>query len=388
MQLHLIEDYKKLGFSKGLLSLWSGKLILDFGINVFSLYLPIFLYQQYGASINLVILWYLAHSLGYVLLAPLGGRLMNKIGLKTSLIIGTILRLPYFYAFYKFPEDPLLYSILTAVFLVLIRSTFWLPFQTDSAKFSDKKHRGKQFGIIFSVASILSIIAPVIGGFVIEGWSYSVLIIIALIICAVSVIPFFFLPQIKEEVSWSYTETFKYFLHPFNKRMVVAYMSDGAIGCINGLFWPIFMFSLVNEEFKTIGLLTGGILLTGVMLRLFIGGLLDKFQKIKLVRVGTVLSSTAWLFKVAVASVLQIFVASVYHTLAIIVLRTSLDTLVYEKAADRGHYIDEYTLIKEMSIHSGKVISLLVIALLLLFFPIQASFVVAAILALFISLLR
>ncbi|MCD4761220.1 hypothetical protein K8R42_04970, partial [bacterium] len=84
----------------------------------------------------------------------------------------------------------------------------------------------------------------------------------------------------------------------------------------------------------------------------------------------------------------HIFLSSIYHTLAIIVLRTSLDTLVYEKAADRGHYIDEYTLIKEMSISIGRVIALLIIAGLLLFFPLQATFILAAVLALFIILLK
>ena len=42
--MKILEDYKKLGFSKDLLYLYSGKLFLDFGANVFGLFLPIFLY--------------------------------------------------------------------------------------------------------------------------------------------------------------------------------------------------------------------------------------------------------------------------------------------------------------------------------------------------------
>jgi len=387
MRFHLIEDYKKIGFSQGLLSLWFGKLIQEFGLNIFGLFLPIFLYQEFD-NLHAVIAWWISISLGYFFLIPWAARVMNVIGLKASLIIGVLLRAPYLYAFYKLPEDPVKYAILSAFFLIAIRSFFWLPFQTDSAKFSSKKNRGKQFGLIFSVSSFLSIVAPVIGGFVLDKWDFGTLAIISMVVCIISVIPFIFLPPVKEEVSWTYKETFKYFFHPFNRRMVVAYMADGSVTTINGLFWPLFMFSILNEEFKAMGLITGAILLAGVILRLFIGNLLDKIKKNKLVKIGTILNSSAWLIKVAVATALQVFLSSLYHILASIVLRTSIETLVYEKAADRGHYIDEYTLIKEMSIHAGKVISLLVIALLLLFFPLQSAFILAAILAWFVMLLK
>lgn len=387
MHFHLPEDYRNISFSQGLISLWSGKLLLDFGLNIFGLFLPIFLYQQYHNT-DLLIIWYIAVSLGYFLLAPLGGQLMNKIGIRASLLIGVFFRIPYFYAFYKLPDDPIFYAAMAALSLIIVRSTFWLPFHTDSAKFSSRRNRGKQFGVIFSLSSLLAIVAPVIGGFLMDKWDFSLLAVISLIVSLTSIIPFWFLPATKEEVSWSCRETFKYFFHPFNQRMVVAYMSDGAVGVINGVFWPLFIFMALDERYKAVGLLTGGILLAGVVLRLIIGNMLDKFNKLKMVKIGTILNSSAWVIKVAVGSVMQIFLASVYHTLAVIVLRTSLDTLVYDKAADRGHYIDEYTLIKEMALHAGKVLALIIVAALLFIFPLQATFVLAAIAALLVSLLH
>lgn len=387
MHFHLIEDYKKLHWSQGLISLWSGKLLLDFGLNIFGLFLPIIFYQQFG-SYTAVIVWWLAHSLGYVLFVPLSAQWMNKIGIRRCLILGVLFRIPYFYAWYNFADNPVLWAAVAAISLVLLRGFFWLPFQTDSAKFSSKRNRGKQFSLIFSLGSLLAIVAPVIGGFLMDKWGLGILSIVSLAVAITSIIPFWFLPAAKEQVSWKYKETFKYFIHPFNRRMVTAYMSDGAVGIVNGVFWPLFIFSVMNEKFKAVGLITGGILLAGVVLRLMMGGLLDKFQKVKLVKVGTILNSSAWLIKVAVTTAMQVFLASIYHTLALIVLRTSLDTLVYEKAADRGHYIDEYTLIKEMSIHTGKIIILLVIAGLLLIFPLQATFILAAVVAMFITLLK
>jgi MFS transporter, YQGE family, putative transporter len=385
--MSLIKDYKKIGFSKGLISLYSGKLVLEFGINIFALFLPIFLYQQLH-NINYVILYYIIGSLGYFLLLPITAKIIGNIGIKSSLLFSIVIRAVFFYSFYKFTEDPFFYFILSAAAMILVRSFFWLPFHTESAKLSDKKTRGKQLSLIFSIASFLGVIAPVIGGFILEKSSFAVLAVIGFAFSLLSIIPFSKLPPVKEEYSWSYIETFKYFFHSFNRRMVIAYMSDGAIGVIQGLFWPLFIFTILDEKYSAVGLITGAVLLVGVILRLFIGQLLDKFHKTKMVKIGIALNSTAWILKAAVVSAFHVFLASTYHILALIVLRTSLDTLVYEKAADKGHYVDEYTVIKEMSINIGRVISLLIVAGLLFYLPMQISFILAATVVFFISWLK
>lgn len=387
MQFHLVQEYKRLGFSKGLMSLWAGKILLDFGSNIFALFFPILLFKHFH-SYQAVIAYFLINSTAYFLTAPLGAHLMSKIGTRNSLIISNLFRIPYFLALYKFPEAPILYAIIAGISITGMRNTFWLPFQVDSAEFSSKKTRGKQFGVIFSLGSLLSIVAPILGGFIVDSSGYPLLVLTSMVISLLSAIPFYFLPDNKEQVSWTYIETFKYFFNPYNSRMVLAYMADGAVGIINTTFWPLYIFLVMDEQYKAIGLLSGAILLVGILLRLFIGGMLDKFNKVKMVRVGTVLNSTGWIIKVAVISTMQVFFVSLYHTLAMIILRTSLDTLIYEKAADRGHYIDEYTLIKEMSLHLGRVIVLCVAFAVLFVWPLQVTFVLAAVAALFVSLLK
>ena len=385
--MQLIKDFKQVHFAKGLINLYLGKLLLDFGSNIFSLFFPIFLYQQYK-DINLVIFYYIVGSLLYAITLPLGAKLMSKLSIKKSLILSTIFRIPYFAAFYFFPSNPVLFTIIAWLSNLCVRNLFWVPFHTESAKLSDKKNRGKQFSILFSVASVLSIVAPIIAGFVLDRWSFSVAVILGAFFVALSIWPLLALPPSHEEFTWSFTESWCYFFHPFNRRMVVAYMSDGLVGLVNGVFWPLFIFTILDEKYQVMGLLTAGILLAGMILRLFIGNLLDRWKKTKLVKIGAALNASAWILKTAVVSAFHVFLVSAYHALALIILKTSLDTLVYEKSADRGHYIDEYTVIKEMSVHMGRVFGLVGITILLLFLPMQASFVLAGVAALFINLLK
>jgi len=385
--MQLLGQFKKIHFSKGLISLYSGKLLLEFGGKIFGIFFPIFLYQQYK-DINLVVLYFIIGSLGYALTMQMGAKLMTKIGIRASLILSVFFRIPYFAAFYFFPSNPALYTAIALVSTIIIRNLFWVPFHTESAKLSDKKTRGKQLSVIFSAAALLSMAAPLLAGFILERWDFAVIAILAGVLCIISIVPLWFLPPSKEEFSWSFLETWKYFLHPFNRRMVFAYMSDGLVNIINSVFWPLFIFTILDEQYQVMGLLTSGVILVGIVLRLFIGNLLDRWQKYKLVRVGVALNATAWFLKTLVVSGLHVFLVSTYHAFALIILRTSLDTLVYEKAADRGHYIDEYTVIKEISINMGRVIGLAGLIILLLFLPMQASFVVAGAAVLFVNLLR
>ena len=120
--MQLLAQFKQVHFARGLISLYLNKLLLDFGGNIFSLFLPIFLYQQYGGNINWVIFYYLIGHLFYVITLPLGAKLMSKIGIKKSLVLSIFFRIPYFAAFYFFPNDPVLYTLLAIVTITFIRN--------------------------------------------------------------------------------------------------------------------------------------------------------------------------------------------------------------------------------------------------------------------------
>ena len=67
--------------------------------------------------------------------------------------------------------------------------------------------------------------------------------------------------------------------------------------------------------------------------------------------------------------------------------KTPFDALTYEKAADQGHYVDEYTVIHEMAIQYGKVLMLLFVLFLTLFFNIEWTFILAALASLAMNFL-
>ncbi len=62
--------------------------------------------------------------------------------------------------------------------------------------------------------------------------------------------------------------------------------------------------------------------------------------------------------------------------------------MTYEIAADQEHYVDEYTVLREMSIQFGRVFTILLVLFLSLFLSLQWIFILAATAALFFNLLK
>ena len=81
------------------------------------------------------------------------------------------------------------------------------------------------------------------------------------------------------------------------------------------------------------------------------------------------------------------FFIGTYHVFTKIFKDTPFDTLNYEMMADRGHYVDEYTVLKEIAVQMGKILMLIFAILVALNFGLNWTFALAAIASLFINLM-
>ena len=111
------------------------------------------------------------------------------------------------------------------------------------------------------------------------------------------------------------------------------------------------------------------------------------FDKRKMLHWGTALYAIGWLGKIFVLTASQIFIVGAYHVFTKIFKDTPFDTLNYEMMADRGHYVDEYTVLKEIAVQFGKILMLIFAIIVALNFGLNWTFALAAIASLFINIL-
>ncbi len=390
--------YFKGRVSHGFVSIFSSRMVVRIASALLGLFLPIFLYELFHFEIKYVIYYYLIGHLVYGLTVAWGCQYLNKIGLRSSLRISIIWGAGYYVVFYFLSrlnadwfgpgrEKIILFLLISIAVLTLDRLMYWVPLHTDMAKFTSKSNRAKQLSLIEATTVALQALMPILAGWILVRHGYNVLFLIAVIVYLSSLIPLMTLPKTKERFCWSYRQTWKEFFSRKRRRTILAYAGDGAENVVGVMIWPIFIWELLQGNYFEVGALSSLIVVITVVLQLIFGRFVDMNSKKKVLHFGTVFYAFGWLIKIFILTAFQIFIVSTYHSLTKIFTRTPFDALNYERAADQGHYVDEYTVIHEMAVQFGKVLMLIFALVLTNFFNIQWTFVLAALASLMLNFL-
>ena len=169
----------------------------------------------------------------------------------------------------------------------------------------------------------------------------------------------------------------------------MAHIADGSEQSIGLVIWPIFIFELLDGNYLQVGALAAIVTGATIILQLLVGKYTDnKIIREKLLKFGAFLYSIGWLFKIFVATAFHIFIADAYHRFMKIFMRLPFDAFTYESTADNGHFVDELTVLNEMSLHVGKALMLLAVILLSLYFSINMTFILAAVSSILLNFVR
>lgn len=389
---NLTKDFRMIFFSR---------ITINSATQLMGLFLPIFLYQFFDLSLWSVIFYYIAVDLSYALLVVFGCKgIMNRLGIKRSLQLSVFFGAAYYAVFFVINNFVLSGDLLNNIsswwwlvpamlFSLLFRLSHWIPFHTNVAKLTEKTVRASQLSLMEATMMALGAVMPIIAGLVLEYLGYGTLFLAAISIYFISLIPFSLLPPVEEKFVWSWRETWRKFFSKKMRPSVIAYAGDGAESIAGTIIWPIFIWQLLSGDYFQIGAISSVIILVTMILQMLFGGLLDRVSnRRRLLRYGTALYSLGWILKALIDSAFQVFLFSTYHNLSRVFSRTSFDALNYDIAADQGHYVDEYTVVREIAILIGKVIMGIFIVILLPYLSLRYIFLLAALASLAMSLLK
>jgi len=320
----LEKQYFDKPLSQGFVSLYTGRTIMMIGGAFLGLFLPVFLYELFNQNFVAVILYYGIGYFVYGITITFGAKFLNRFGFKKALQVSVILAALFYVIFYLIDSKNLEELIPLTIFIVILFRLFhWLPYHVDFAKFSDKKNRAKQVSFFSATRLALGIFIPLVAGFIVSRFGFSVLFIIAIILYFVSGIPFITIPRTREKFSWTTKQTWQQFFSKKRRKMVLAYMADGAENIVGLVVWPIFIYQLLNGDYFQIGALSTLIIGVTVVLQLFTGKYIDsKISKEKAVHWSSLFYSFGWIIKIFISTAFQIFIVGAYHSITSILLRT------------------------------------------------------------------
>jgi len=368
--------------NNGFLRLFISKqLIHGAATALLGIFVPIFLYETAGQLFWIVGLYYALLSALYVFLLVPGMHVANKIGFSHTLVLGGIFSVILYTIMYFMNPQNMLYLLAPlTIAIVGFRIFHWVPFHVDFTLFTEAGERGRQVSLTFATVAFMGVIGPILAGFIIANAGYPALFGTAVVLLIAATISYAFVPETPTHFDWSLKETWQKLFSPEFRSVVVGEVANGAETAVNLIAWPIFLYVLLSGNVFDIGAVSTVIVAVTIVIQIFAGRYLDRetTSKERTLKVGSTLYALGWILKIFVLSTLHVFVIGLYHNIVKIFTATPYSAIIYDMSSDKGDYVDEFTVVREMATHVGRFACLVTISLLTLFIPIAWTFLLAA----------
>ncbi len=374
---------------KDLFALLTNRLLFRLGFGLVGVFLPIFFYQLFDNSIYTLLGIYIILAAASIPLVPLGAKMLGAFGIRKLLFLAIPFAVVSIAALYYAEGYPVLAVSAYIVSAILYKTLYWVPYHTDLAHLIGHHKVGAHIAIYKNVLQVINALTPLAGGVLIAMFGFSNIFVFAAAVLLATIVPTRYICEIYERYEWGFIETFKHLFAIKNRALLYAYTADGAQSIISAVVWPVFIFELLDGNYMSVGFVTSLTIIVILALNVVVGKFIDKVGDEKMLKYSTILATTGWIVKIFVDSAFQIFITDTYHRLGRAANRMSFDASTYEHAADNGHYVDEFTTLKEIALNIGRVLMLITVALLVYYIGnIRVIFVLAAGATLFMVMLN
>lgn len=232
-----------------------------------------------------------------------------RIGLRRSLIVGTLLMAA------SFPFVAEVHGIGPAIYILVCVTAFadtvyWPSYHAYYAAIGDEDHRGQQLGLREAISAVLGIVAPIAAGWVLLTYGPRVTFAVTALIMAAGVLPLLWTPDIP--VKKSAPGAFLYAL----KRSAI-FIGDGINAAGYFMTWQIALFLTLDQSYLAYGGALAIAALVGAVSGLALGRLIDSGKG----------SRAVWL-AIGLITFVIVLRASSLHSPALAVIANAFGSLV------------------------------------------------------------
>ena len=342
----------------GLTGLYWTNAIRDVGLALVNIFIPIYLYRQFG-SISLVFIFFAVYHFSVVLLAyPVAG-VIRRIGLDYGGVIGGLFKVGFFALLLASKTYSWLIWPAAVIWGLGVLFT-WLVHHYYLAADSGKVHLfGRKVATINLIDRWLLALVPIAGGMMLDWGGFQLTFVVAGIFLGISGLPLLLDKFNQKNMTLNFNETVEGVADPSTRKVWLALFSAGVATEVVATVWPIYLFLLVRNYTK-IGLIqTGGLLLSSVVL-LWLGRQVDR-RHWRWLRPAVFANAVNLFFRGLVVSGLGLFLMESVYQLVSLFVWVPFEASVYELAV-RDRKL-EFFVRREWMLHLGGLISSLILAL-------------------------
>jgi len=349
--------------------LYSSTLILNFAISMVTIFEPVFIYllfiDKYGLSktLQLVMFFYLGVYVLYFLLLPLGAKFSRRFGFEHSIAVSTVFTALFYFSLFISSYN-IYFIFLAIIFYALWKMFYWPAYHSDFALFSVDGEHGRQISNLIVLESMVYIVGPLIGGFILKFSNFNILFIVASILMILSNISMLITKEKFEPADFSYFGAFTRLFKRENLKKLLALVGFGE-ELIALTIWPIFIY-VALKDFLGLGVITSVSIFVTTIIFLYIGKMADKNDGRWLLKFGVILYFFSWLLRLVTRSVLGVFLVDAYSRVSKQAISIPVTAMTYKRAHNTS--VMKTILFFEMSLVLGKIITIIATIILLQFF--------------------
>ena len=358
-----------LGINRLIKTLYTTHTLRVLGVSLVDFFGVLFIYdvtdQDLVATVGVFAILYFLYSLFIPRAAQWYGQSMSR---KSMMMVGMLALTASYLPFIAIPNQVTLIIALHLVFQALFRLMYWLPYQVSIAQAMQNGKRGRALAVLEIFTSIALGLSPLVGGFLIDNYGFQAMFTVGVIVLSLAIIPLFFVPQFSgDRFEIPYRHSFRILFSKHRLRFLMAHSAAGANHIGRTVFWPLFIFLLLDGQYATIGIISSAAMLVVIVLRLLTGHLLDKPKhQHRVVQTVSKLQALTWWLRALPVNAWQVFAADTAFRLVQSGNDMTYNKLVYDHLDQEEDRADEYIVIRVIALNLGRFIMLgagLVIAL-------------------------
>jgi len=339
--------------NKELDELYVSTAVRGLAISMVAVFVPIYLLELKYSLASIMIFYALFYAFKTLFIYP-AAKIVSKYGPKHAILYS----LPFLILNYLMLRtlDVYFWPLWVIAIIGGINSSlFWMGYHTDFAKFSNKKSRGKEIGLVTVLSSLLYSFGPAIGGVIAAAFGFHALFILIAVILGLSAIPLFMTKDIHEPFNFSLKKS----LSGQKLKEFWGLAGIGIEGSVGAVIWPIFIFLFILKSVTSLGIVTSLSLVLSLIFTLIIAELTDVRRKF-VFKASGVLNAALWLVKIFLKTVPQVYIADSFYGIFKTMKKISFDATSYDKAR-RGNLLG-FIVFREIVPSLGRVAVFLIMA--------------------------
>lgn len=353
--------------------------IFYFGTAMSSIFEPIYLWSI-GWRLSSIIAFYMAAYAFYFLIAPLGASFARSRGYEHSIALSTPFLILYYLALFSIPRGTVFVAIAVVSFSIF-RMFYWPGARSIIENYSTDDESGRTLSGLNALSVGAVVLGPIVGGLMIQQFGFAVLFMVVSAIILLSNVPMLLTPEKFQPHTLNYVDAYKRILKPEFRKTLFAHFGYGE-EFISDFILPIFILTFVSSYVAVGAVATvGGVI--AIVAIIVIGRMTDTHHRHPILHAGVLLTALSWVVRIFTMSPLGITVCQSLYRVSRLTLNVPFMSIANNKA--RNYSVMKSSLLYEMCLVAGKVMTAAAALVILFFFPDNwaAIFIFAAALTLF-----